>query len=258
MTIMNAAYRELAARLDELEASTSFTAIAATLRPRLGDVLRWEAGGDAIGLAQQFMRATANRPESIYGALLVRAVAGFERFARLLVDDAAKRTAARCKKYSDIKEHVRNRHTVLTGKLLGSIEEPRDYQPVDVRQLAENLASCLSESPSFRINTSAFAAAVYNGSPRAIEKALTNLDIDNWWDAIGGTPKLQKLLGTKGARDTGKAAGKRLDEICKSRNQIAHAGDGDITVSESDLREAIAFVRALAEALSGVLDARLA
>jgi hypothetical protein len=112
---MTAAYRELFARLDELEATASFTAISATLRPRLGDVLRWEAGGDAIGLAQQFMRATASRPESIYGALLVRVVAGFERFARLLVDDAV-RTAARCTKYRELEEHVRNRHTVLTAK----------------------------------------------------------------------------------------------------------------------------------------------
>jgi hypothetical protein len=63
-------------------------------------------------------------------------------------------------------------------------------------------------------------------------------------------------VGTKGARDTGRAARKRLDEICKSRNQIAHAGDDDITVSESDLREGVAFVRAFAEALSGVLEAR--
>ncbi len=135
-------------------------------------------------------------------------MAGFERFARVSVDDAAKRTAARCKKYSDMAEHVRTRHTVLTGKLLGSIEEARDYQTVNVRQLAENLASCLSEGSPFRVNASAFASAVFNGSPRVIEKALTNPDIDNWWDAIRGTSKLQKLLGKKGARDTGRAASK--------------------------------------------------
>jgi len=253
---MIAAYSELNARLDELEANLSFTAIATSLRPRLGSALNWDVGGEAVEYAQQFMGMKAI-PENIYGALLVRTVAAFERFARLLVDDAARRTAATGKAYSDLAEQVRNRHAVLTGRLLSSLEEPREYQVIDVKQLAENLASCVSGDPSFRLNTSAFAAVVINGSPQIIEKALGNLGIDGWWDAIGATTKLQKLLGTKTTRDTSKAANRRLEELCRRRNQIAHAGTADITVSESDLRQDIKFVRTLAEALSNELEARL-
>jgi hypothetical protein len=253
---MIAAYRELDARLDELEGSVTFTATSASLRPRLGGVLRWSDGGEAIGLARDFISAKA-RPETIYSALLVRTVAAFEHFARVLVEDVARRTAATGKTYAELGDHVRTRHAVLTGRLLGGLEEPLDYQVLDVKQLAENLASCVSGSSSFRLNTSAFAAVVTNPRPGVIEKALANLDFDGWWDAVGTATDLQTLLGTRGARDTSKAANKYLEELCKRRNRIAHAGDGDVTVSESDLREGIFFVRALAEAISRVVEARL-
>lgn len=253
---MIAAYEELSARLDELEANVTFTANSASLRPRLGDVLRWDVGGDAIKLARDFMNAKA-RPEDIYGALLVRVVAAFEHFARVLVEDAARRTAATSKTYAELAEHVRTRHAVLTGRLLSSLEEPLEYQVLDVKQLAENLASCVSGSSSFLLNTSAFAAVVINPRPGVIERALANLGINGWWDAVGATRNLQTLLGTRGARDTSKAAHKHLEELCKRRNRIAHAGDGDITVGESDLRQEILFVRTVAEAISREVEARL-
>jgi hypothetical protein len=255
---MQPVLRELNVRLDEVEANVDFVAISTSLRPWLGSLLNWDVGGDGIGLARRFMEAAGNRPENLYGALLVRALAAFERFARLLVDDAANRMAARAKSFNEIKEQVRSRHTVLTGRLLGSVEEPRDYQTIDVKQLAENLASCTSGSTAFRLNASAFAAVVVNGSPPAIEKALSNLGIDSWWDAVGRAANLRSLLMTKGPRETGKMARKRLEELYKRRNQIAHAGDGDITVSETDLRAAIQFVRALSEALEREVSVRLA
>ena len=254
---MTAAYDELNARLDELVESVNFAATSASLRPRLGGALRWEAGGDAIQLARNFM-GSKSRIEDIYGGLLVRTVAAFEHFARALVEDAARQTAATENNYTDLGEHVRIRHAVLTGRLLSSLEEPLEYQAVDVKQIAENLESCTSGRSSFKLNASAFAAVVTNPRPRVIERALDNLGISDWWDAVGKDRNLQTLLGTKGARDTGKATNGRLDDLCKRRNRIAHAGGGDVTVSESDLRQEIQFVRILAGALSREIEARLA
>lgn len=250
------AYEELEALLDELVANVNFTALSASLRPRLADALRWEIGGDAIGLARDFMSARA-QPENIYSALLVRAVAAFERFARGLVDAAAIRTAATRRTYEDLSEHVRSRHAVLTGRLLTSLDDPFEYQVVNVKQLAENLASCVSGASPFRLNASAFAAIVTSGRPQVIERALSNLDIDGWWDAVGAKRDLQTLLGTRGPRDTSKVVTKRLDDLCRRRNRIAHGGDGDVIVTESDVRQEIQFLRTLAEALCHEVDARL-
>ena len=153
---------------------------------------------------------------------------------------------------------MRNRHAVLTGRLLSTLEAPLEYQTVDVKQIAENLASCVSGASPFRLNTFAFSAAVTNGSPGVIANALANLDFNGWWDAVGKTNDLQTFLGTKGARETSKAASKHLEELCKRRNRIAHAGDGELTISENDLRQEIRFLRTLAEALSREVEARLA
>jgi len=240
-----------------LEANLVFVAIATSLRPRLGSVLNWGAGGEVIKLAQSFLNAKESRPENLYVALLVRALAAFERFARQLVEDAVGRTGARAGSYDDLVQRVRDRNTVLTGRLLASLDEPRDYLVIDARLLAENLASCAPGSSSFRLNAAAFAAVVVSGSPPVLERALKNLDIENWWDALGGPASLQRLLGTTGPRATGLAACDRLEQLWRWRNLTVHAGDAETVVTESNLRDAIHFVRTLAAALGQVVIARL-
>src|ERR1700722_10473974 len=207
-----AAYDDLTARLDELETNLAFTSLAVSLRPQLNRVLRWDGAPETVALSRKFMDTKA-RVENIYGALLIQSVATFERFLRALIDDTATKTADISKNYAEVKEHVRNRHAVLTGKLLSSLEAPLDYQAVDVKQLAENLASCVSGRSPFRLNASAFAAVVSSGKSEIIDRALANLGIGQCWDAIGRTPELQKILRTKGARETRKATIRQLDEL---------------------------------------------
>jgi hypothetical protein len=249
-------YEQLSATLDEIEVSLNFTAASTALRPRLNGILKWDSNDAALNLARQFM---GFKPvfENIYGALLVRVVAAFERFARILVSDAAVRMAASSKTYAEMTEHVRNRHAVLTGRLLSTLEEPFDYQTVDVRQLVQNLASCVSDSQPFRLNGSAFAAVISSGKPGIIQRALENLDIAEWWDDVSKSENLHRVLGTRNVRETTKATIKRLDELCKTRNRIAHGGDGDVMITEAELRQEILFVRALAEALSREVSRRL-
>jgi hypothetical protein len=254
---METVLRELNARLDELEANLVFVASATTLRPRLGGVLNWQVGGEVVRLAQNYLNAAASRPENLYAALLVRAIAAFERFCRQLVENATVRTGVRSAQYEDLAKHIRERNVVLTGRLLASLDEPRDHLTFDPTTLAQNLASCTPGSASFRLNAAAFAAVVVSGRPLVLERALRNLDVENWRDAVGGTPGLQRLLATAGARATGHAVYQRLEELCRWRNIIAHAGDSEPVVNEEDLHDAIEFLRALAAALGQVVLARL-
>jgi len=254
---MDTLLRELNARLDELESNVEFIATATSLRPRLGAILNWGVGGDVVRLAQSFLDTKSSRAENLYAALLLRALAAFERFARQFVDDTVGRVVAHAGSFDSLAQRVRDRNIVLTGRLLASLEEPREHLVIDPGLLAKNLSSCVTGNRSFQLNAAAFAAVVVSGSPTVIERALRNLDIENWWDAVGNVASLQQLLGTAGPRATGTAAAERLKELWRSRNLIAHAGDGETVVTESDVRDAIRFVRTLAIALEQAISARL-
>ncbi len=128
---------------------------------------------------------------------------------------------------------------------------------MDVEVLIANLASCKRGSGCFRLNAQAFAATVAGVGPAAIERALESIDVTRWWDGVGGSAALARLLGTKGARATGDQARERLKELWRWRNHLAHGGDEEIALSESRLIEAIDFVECFGDALAGTVGKHL-
>lgn len=254
---MAAALQELTARLGDLRANVQFVTAAAGLRPRLGELINWQLPVHVRAPGQALLDARASRPEGLYGALLVVAVAAFERFNRQLVEFAVDETARKAKAFTDVSEHVRLRNTALTGRALASIDSPRDHVSFDYHALAENLSSCNPESKTFRLNASAFSAEVSSGSPAILERALGSVDIKEWWDAVGASTSLQKLLQTKRSRETALRARERLVELWRWRNHIAHGGDEDISLSDGELSGAIDFIEEFSRALDLVVRQRL-
>jgi hypothetical protein len=104
------------------------------------------------------------------------------------------------------------------------------------------------------LNVSAFSATLASVSPAAIERALENVDVSNWWDKIGASPKIVALLGTKGNHATGIRAKERLKELTRWRNHVAHGGEGQIVISDSQLGDAVDFVAAFGKALDAVVQ----
>ncbi len=254
---MGAALDELNTRIIELKADLTFVALAAQLRPRVGDVVQWAAVGEVLELVKQFMRAKSSRPEGVYGPLLIRLFAAFERYLRMLIIQSVEERASGVRTYDELPEMLSNRNLVLTGRVLAAIDAPRDYLTLNIESLIANLASCKRGSDSFRLNAQAFSATVTGASPGVIEKALENVDVAGWWDGVGGNSSLAKLLGTKGARATGDRARARLKELWRWRNHLAHGGDEEITVTESQLREAIDFVDCFSAALDSAVSKQL-
>ena len=82
---MTSPIEELAIRLEELKSDLAFVGLSVQLRPRMGRVVQWQAHADDLALVRRFMDAQSDRPEGIYGALLVRLLAAFERYIRQLV-----------------------------------------------------------------------------------------------------------------------------------------------------------------------------
>jgi len=249
---------ELNTRISELKADLGFVALAAQLRPRIGDVVQWQAQGAVLDVVRQFMNSKTSRPEGVYGPLLVRLLAAFERFVRMLVVRSLEERVSVFKKFEEVPEGLANRNLILTGRVLASIGAPREHLVIDIEALIANLASCKKGSQSFKFNTEAFSATVTGASPAVIDKAFENLDVTDCWDGVGGDAALAKLLGTRGARATGERTKDRLKELWRWRNQLAHAGDEEIALTEQQLQDAISFIVCFSTALSNVVKTRLA
>ncbi|MBI3670361.1 MAG: hypothetical protein HY237_11340, partial [Acidobacteria bacterium] len=155
MIAVRAALDELNTRIIELKADLTFVALAAQLRPRVGDVVQWAAVGEVLELVKQFMRAKSSRPEGVYGPLLIRLFAAFERYLRMLIIQSVEERASGVRTYDELPEMLSNRNLVLTGRVLAAIDAPRDYLTLNIESLIANLASCKRGSDSFRLNAQA-------------------------------------------------------------------------------------------------------
>lgn len=248
---------ELNARVAELRANLGFVALAATLRPRIGEAIQWQAGGEVLRLVQEFMNAKSMRTEGVYGGLFVALMASFERYLRMLIVHSVETQAAAAETYDDLPDELAARNLVLTGRVLANIDAPREYVTVNIEALISNLASCKKGAGTFRLNAQAFSMTVTGAGPTVVEDALRTVGVKEWWDDVGENKTLAGLLGTKGPRQTGLRARDRLRELCRWRNHLAHGGDEEISLSEARLRDAIDFVQSFAEALFGTVQKRL-
>jgi hypothetical protein len=251
--MMSAALQELRDRLDEIKVDLTFVALAFQLRPRIAGVVRFELGGEVVDLVKKFKDAKTVRPEGIYGSLLVRLLASLERYLRKVVGEAIADKNKAAPNYTTIGDTLGKRNIALTGRLLGNIESPPDHIAVDFTSLIQNLASCVNDGGKVVLNPEAFSATVSVPTPGVIDKALSHIGVKSFWDDLGNSSQLQKALGTKKSRDTKNQAQDRLAEICRWRNHLAHGGDAETALTETELREAIDFISAFAEALDSVV-----
>jgi hypothetical protein len=241
---------ELNARIAELRGNLAFVALAARLRPRIGDAIRWEAGVEVVQLAREFMNSATVRLEGVLGSLFVALMASLERYVRMLVIQAVEKQAELAKTYDEVPPTLANRNLVLTGRVLANIDAPREHITIDIESMISNLASCKRGNSAFRLNVQAFSTTVTGVSPGVVEEALKAAGVPEWWDGVGGSAKLAGLLGTRGPRDTGNRARERLKELCRWRNHLAHGGDEEVALSEAQLLEAIDFVVLFSDALN--------
>ena len=174
---MSTPLEDLAIRIAELKADFAFVSTASQLRPRLGEILEWGGPKETLRVAQEFMSAKEARSEGMYGPLLIRLMALFERYLRLLIIEGVEYRTSSAKTFDEVPAKLANRNLILTGRILANIENPRDYLTFNTHGLIVNLASCKAGSTSFSLNSQAFSATVMGVNPSAIEKALESIDV---------------------------------------------------------------------------------
>ena len=248
---------ELNSRIAELKVNLTFVALASKLRPRIGEAIQWSSQGEVLSIIRDFMNSKAVRAEGVYGSLFVALMASFERYIRLLIIHAVELLSAKAKTYDELPPQLARRNLVLTGRVLAASDAPRDYLTLDIHSLISNLASCKSGNAAFRLNAKAFCTTVTGSGPAVIEEALKLVGVQEFWDEVGSETKLAELLGSTGPRETGSRARERLKDLCRWRNQLAHGGDEEIALSESQIREAIDFVLLFGSGLSKAVNKHL-
>jgi hypothetical protein len=236
-------------RLAEFQNDLSFLEHAFELRPRIKQVLDFSKQGAVLELAERFGDLEGNQPESFYGPMLVRLVASFERYLRLLMRDAVEGWAKKAKTFDQLPEGMGDRNLVLSGRLIGNSDSPRDHLYVDLVALVDNLPTCRNGSATYRLNPIVFMDLINGITIDIIEKGLKAIRVNNWQNAIGADKALQAQLNCARTTDATKQMASRLKELSRWRNNWAHGGDNEPSLKNTQIRDTIDFLAAFSKAL---------
>jgi hypothetical protein len=254
---MSRALVEFGLRLVELRDDLALLEYTFELRPRINQVLDFQKRGEVLDLARKFASLTGSRSASFYGPMLVRLVASFERFLRSMIGETVENWAKKAETFDKLPEGLGERNLVLSGRFLASSDAPRDHLTVDLVTLVNNLASCRAGALDYRLNPGVFSAQISGVTPEAIESGLKAVRILNWWNAVGANTSLQSQLGSRRTVDASKQAQARLKELSRWRNNWAHGGDDEVTLTNAEVQSALEFLSAFSKALDAAVAAHL-
>lgn len=246
---MGQALDEFNLRLTELRADLRLLESTFELRPRICQVLDFEKRGEVLDLARRFAALAGSQPASFYGPMLVRLVASFERYLRYLIRDTVEDWAKKANTFEALPDGLGGRNLVLSGKAIAYSDSPREHLSIDLVELVDNLATCRQGSKAFKLNSFAFMTQITGVTPEIIEKALGLVQVTHWWSGVGADKALQTQLTCTRTPDTTKKAIERLKELSRWRNNWAHGGDDEVTLTGVEVMDALEFLSAFSKAL---------
>jgi HEPN superfamily RiboL-PSP-like protein len=254
----NEAVREFCLILDELDGNLGFLRLSSKLRPRLNGLLNWSAvQGDAKLLVTDFLKQKSVELGAQYRGMLVVLSGAFEQFVRRVVQDAVQTINTSAKGFDSLPENLKMQNVYRSGRALSTVREPLDHIIVDYQSLARSLATCVPGAREFTLNAEAFSLFISSVTPTHLADICRWIGITLEWDDFGRVNEFEVMLGTKGARATGKAVSEELARFIKLRNRIAHAGTGGVAVTDNDVDGFLRFFRVFASKLASVVGDKL-
>jgi hypothetical protein len=251
------ALSEFDLRLDELSKDLSLLERTFELRPRIFQVLDFEKRSEALNAARAFGETTGNQPANLSGPMLVRLVASFERYLRKLMEETVDAWAKKAKGFDHLPNGLAERNLVLSGRFIASSDSLRDYFSIDLVEIVENLATCRQGSDSFTLNSSVFMDLIHGVTFDVIEKSLQQIRISSWTSAVSGDKDLQKLLGLIRVPDVTKEITKRLKKLSRWRNNWAHGGEEETSLTFKEVREEANFLLTFSKALDAAVTKQI-
>lgn len=177
---------------------------------------------------------------------------------RFLIRDTIEAWNSRAKTFDQLPEGLSGRNLVLSGRVIANSDSPREHVNIDLVELVERLATCRSGATNFKLNASAFMVQVVGVTPEIIENGLKLARITNWWDAVAADKDLQRQLNCTRTSDATKKAEARLKELSRWRNNWAHGGDDEVSLTLAEVKEAVEFVSLFCRALDRVVAKQVA
>jgi len=239
--------------LSEVEANLAFLRASARLRPRLNPFLNWQHFGqdqNAKKLVTDFLACKEIELTPQYRGMVVVISGAFEHAVRRILEEAISAYSSTRRGFASIPQHIRDQNMIRTGRALTRFREPLDHAPLDHQSLVERLASCKPDAEAFHLNPEVFSCCVSSITPGHLEEIFEWIDTKLNWDDFGRNGDFEKLLGTTGAKATGKGVEERLRQFTKLRNNIAHAGGGNLRVTDDEVDIFIRFFRILVSCIS--------
>ncbi len=250
---MSQALNEFLLRAGEIRNDLSFLEQAFELRPRIYLALDFEKRGEALEMARKFAETVGNQPASVCGPMLVRLIASFERYLRVLMRETVESWAKKAQHFDNLPEGLADRNLVLSGRFIGNSDSPRDYMALDMSAVVDNLVTCRAGKAEFRLNSGVFMDLIYGATSEVIEKSLKTVRINNWMSVVGADRTLQARLGVDRVPDTTKAVTARLRKLSRWRNNWAHGGDEEVSLTFTELKDELEFVIAFSTALDSAV-----
>jgi len=216
--------------------------------------LNHQGTADIVRMATEFGSTSGADPALFCGPLLVRLIGSFERFLRMMLRDAIEAWSKKAKTFSELPNGIGDRNLVLTGRLLSSVDTPRDHLKIDVISLIDNLVTCRDGAGSYQLNPLAFMDLISGITHEAVDRGLQAVRILQWENAVAADRKLQEILGQTRTVDTAKEMKLRLKKLSRWRNNWAHGGDEEVSLTIRELREQLEFLIAFARAMDAVVS----
>lgn len=189
-------------------------------------------------------------------AFVVGVYAAFEQFAEDIVASYS-RAISRVTSYNSLPEKLRNRHLSNSADALkraGSSKGP--YRDVDPLQLVRNLINCLSDTPSYELNSSLLSAHDRNLRFSELRDLLsivgiaceriTGADPLSSWHATITDSGIPPISGSVSYGLSEEIVRIRLDNLVDRRNEASHRGSSPTDLlNPKEMGEWLDFIEAL-------------
>ncbi|HEV2146572.1 MAG TPA: MAE_28990/MAE_18760 family HEPN-like nuclease, partial [Longimicrobiaceae bacterium] len=172
-----------------------------------------------------------------YNSVVVSLYGFLEQYIESLLREYIARLNAIAPRYGDLPEQVRKHHTDLTVALLSRVEQSRYRGVVTPATLVANLHTCLSELPSFLLNTEAFALHTANFRSDVIEDSFARVGVLSVNQRIRHfSPFSEYIVHHFPGRDSSGLSNSELffflDDLAERRNEVAHGSAGELLSNE--------------------------
>lgn len=191
----------------------------------------------------------------VYRGLFVQTCTIFEEFIRDTLESYVSAVQKMHRNYDTLPKDIRNNHIAMTGRVFSRINEGINGRIVDYNTIAKTVGTCYLGSESYTLNNVVFSVFVANCTTSAVEQFLKKAGYGgDIWSEIAKGKEIQKVLGTKAAKETEKQLMEYVDKAIATRNSIVHSYGA--VASSQEVIEACNIYSEIVSGISSVLASK--